>query len=155
MSGWLNSASRDERGSIVVEFAFALPLLLLLLVGIVEIGRAYYQADAVEKGLRAAASYLARNDLPWTASDVMVARNIARTGTLDGSGPVLASGWSDAAASLTVSSSDYQIDATTAVPVVEVSAAVPFDPMLPGLVTLFGLDTFTIRLSHEQAFLNQ
>ncbi len=41
---------RDARGNAVVEFAFVLPLLLLLLAGMSEIGRAYYQANAVEKG---------------------------------------------------------------------------------------------------------
>ena len=34
--------TRDVRGNVVVEFALILPLLLLLLTGMTEIGRAYY-----------------------------------------------------------------------------------------------------------------
>ncbi len=41
---------RDARGNAVVEFAFVLPLFVLILAGMTEIGRAYYQANAVEKG---------------------------------------------------------------------------------------------------------
>ncbi len=41
---------RDGRGNAVVEFGFFLPLFVLILAGMTEIGRAYYQANAVEKG---------------------------------------------------------------------------------------------------------
>jgi Flp pilus assembly protein TadG len=50
---------RDERGQNLVELALVLPLLLLLLGGIVDIGRAFYSyieiTNAAREGARAAA----------------------------------------------------------------------------------------------------
>ena len=50
---------RNERGAAAVEFALVVPLLLLLLWGIVDIGRAFYTlnnlASAVREGARSAA----------------------------------------------------------------------------------------------------
>lgn len=44
----------------MVEFAIILPLLLLMLYGITEIGRAIYQQNGLYKGLMAGSRYLAR-----------------------------------------------------------------------------------------------
>jgi Flp pilus assembly protein TadG len=50
---------RDERGAAAVELALVLPVLLMLLFGIVEVGRGYEAkialADAARAGARAAA----------------------------------------------------------------------------------------------------
>ena len=50
---------RDEHGAAVVEFALVVPLLLLLLWGIIDMGRAFYTlnnlASAVREGARRAA----------------------------------------------------------------------------------------------------
>jgi Flp pilus assembly protein TadG len=50
---------RNEKGAAIVEFALVVPLLLLLLWGIVDIGRAFYTlnnlASAVREGARSAA----------------------------------------------------------------------------------------------------
>jgi hypothetical protein len=50
-----------------VEFALVVPLLVLLLIGAVEIGRAAYYAIAVVNAARSAVQYGARN--PSTAGD--------------------------------------------------------------------------------------
>jgi Flp pilus assembly protein TadG len=51
---------KNERGQSMVEFAFVLPLLLMLLIAIVEIGMAYNQylrlTDATRVGARKAAT---------------------------------------------------------------------------------------------------
>ena len=44
----------------MVEFAIILPLLLLMLYGITEIGRAIYQQNSLYKGLMAGSRHLAR-----------------------------------------------------------------------------------------------
>ena len=145
--------TRDGRGNAVVEFALVLPLLLLLLTGITEIGRAYYQANAVEKGLRAGALFAGRNDFPLTAQVRTMVANLVKTGTLDGSGPYLVSGWADVNADLNIDDTlTFPVDATTTIPVVRVTATVPFDPLIPGMLTLVGLGDVTIQLSHEQAY---
>lgn len=50
---------RDEHGAAIVEFALVVPLLLLLLWGIIDMGRAFYTlnnlASAVREGARRAA----------------------------------------------------------------------------------------------------
>ena len=145
--------TRDGRGNAVVEFALVLPLLLLLFAGISEIGRAYYQANAVEKGLRAGALFAGRNSFPLTAQVRTMVANLVKTGTLDGSGPYLVSGWADVNADLNIDDTlTFPVDATTTIPVVRVTATVPFDPLIPGMLTLVGLGDVTIQLSHEQAY---
>lgn len=48
---------KNKRGAAMVEFALVLPLLILLLFGIIELGRAYYtwslMSEAVREGARA------------------------------------------------------------------------------------------------------
>jgi len=143
----------DDKGDVVVEFAAALPLLLMLCFGMMEIGRAFMQANTVEKGMRTAAIYAARAEDPAAQSTLNAVENLVKTGTLDGSGPVLVSGWSLSGASLNVTQSTYNLDGQ-AVPVIRLNASVPFDPVMPGVLSFFGMDDFAINLSHEQAFLN-
>ncbi|MGH2500012.1 MAG: TadE/TadG family type IV pilus assembly protein [Candidatus Limnocylindria bacterium] len=54
-------AHRDERGQSLVEIALAVPLLLLILVGIADVGRLYFYANAVTNAAREAAFYAARD----------------------------------------------------------------------------------------------
>jgi Flp pilus assembly protein TadG len=49
----------DERGQSLVEFALALPVLLLLLLGLVDFGRAFYYTSTIANAARAGAEYAA------------------------------------------------------------------------------------------------
>lgn len=149
MLNWFNRYALNDKGSTAVEFGLMLPVLLLLFSGLTEHGRAFFQANAVEKGLRAATLYAARSDSPLSAADAQIAENILKTGTADGSGALLVSGWGAAGAGHTITSTDFDLDGTP-VPVIRIEATVPFDPMVPGLATFVGLDDFSISLSHEQ-----
>ncbi len=152
MLSLFNRLARDGRGNAIVEFAFFLPLFVLLLAGITEIGRSYYQANAVEKGLRAGALFAGRNGFPLTAQVRTMVTNLVKTGTLDGSGPYLVSGWADLGADLNIDDTiTFPVDDTT-IPVVRLTATVPFDPLMPGLLAFVGLGDVAIQLSHEQAF---
>lgn len=51
------SILRSQSGSSLVELAFALPILLLILMGVVDFGRAYYFANEVEGAAHAGAVY--------------------------------------------------------------------------------------------------
>jgi Flp pilus assembly protein TadG len=57
MSGFLKTAdrARGDEGTAVVEFALVLPFLALFVLGIVEYGMAYHEADLFERGLNVAA----------------------------------------------------------------------------------------------------
>ncbi|MBL6933245.1 MAG: pilus assembly protein [Rhodospirillales bacterium] len=149
MLNWFNKYAQNEKGSAAVEFGLVLPILLLLFSGFAEYGRAYFQVNAIEKGLRAATLYAARADSPLSATDALIAENILKTGTADGSGAFLVSGWGKPGAGHTITSTDFDVDGTP-VPVIHIQVTVPFDPMSPGFATMVGLGGFTISLNHEQ-----
>lgn len=54
-------ASRAQRGVALVEFAVAVPLLMLLLVGVVEFGRLTYYSILVGNAAHAGAAYGSQN----------------------------------------------------------------------------------------------
>lgn len=61
-----DARSRKARGLALVETALALPLLLLLLVATVEVGRAFVQYSVLAHHVHAAARYLAERALDGT-----------------------------------------------------------------------------------------
>ena len=64
MFGRISAKARDARGANLVEFALALLLLLLILGGIADLGRAFHIYIAMANGAREGARYGAR--LPCT-----------------------------------------------------------------------------------------
>jgi Flp pilus assembly protein TadG len=85
---------RDERGAALVELAFVLPILVLFVFGIVELGRAYSArielTSAVREGARAAAlggtpaqaAEATRNGAPGLTQDqILVESSSTCTGT--------------------------------------------------------------------------
>lgn len=141
---------RDRRAVAELEFALMAPVLVAIVVGAVEIGRVMAQAAAVEKGLHSGAVYAARLTLPLSEASRTTIENLVRTGDPSGLAPLLATGWSKAAAVLTIEDTDSFSTGSTHLPVIRLSAEVPFDPLLPGFL---GLDSYKIRLSHEQTFI--
>lgn len=152
MSAWLNRFRRDQKGVAVVEFGLFLPLLMLLLVGMAETGRVLYHTNAVEKGLRSGALYAARSEFPLSGDAKTAVENIVKTGNAAGSPPYLVSGWAKAGADFDITTTDVFVDGEP-LPVVHLDAVVPYDPLLPGMLSFLGLGDFKIRVSHEQAFL--
>lgn len=53
----MRSSWRDERGSALVEAAFALPLLAIVVLGAADFGRLFYRTMAVTHAARAGAQY--------------------------------------------------------------------------------------------------
>lgn len=54
-------SKKSERGAVAVEFALLLPVLLLLVIGIMEFGRAYNIQVSASEGAREGARYAAVN----------------------------------------------------------------------------------------------
>ena len=152
MFSLLNSFRRDRLGSLSIEFAFSLPLLVLVMTGILEVGRVFYQAHMVERGLRSAALYASRNEWPLKPSAQTTVENLAKTATPDGSGGYVASGWSDGSANLDVDLTGVYVVAGNPVPIIKLTADIPFDPLLPGLLEVAGFENFRISMTHEQAY---
>lgn len=156
----LNSIRRFwkcAKGTPAVEFALYLPVLLVMLVGVTELGYAISQSVMLEKSLRSGALYAARSSLPLSAATETAVKNVVKTGDPDGTGNYLVSGWSNGGATLTVSVSNYTLTADTSVlggnqlPVITITASVPYQPLLGDALTVFGLNAITLSLTHEQA----
>jgi len=58
--------SRDEHGGSLVELALMLPLFALMLLGAIDLGRAYYMAEEVAGAAQAAAVYGSQNPTDTT-----------------------------------------------------------------------------------------
>ena len=69
---WLSRVRAQESGQSLVEVALTLPILLLILVGIVDIGRVYGAKVAVTNAAREAAIQAARD--PQAKADVICQR---------------------------------------------------------------------------------
>ena len=78
-----------QRGTAVIEFALSLPLLVLMSILVVELGRAMYQYNALAKSVRDAARYLSMQ-LPNT--QVAQAKNLVVFGNPEGTGTPLLPG---------------------------------------------------------------
>lgn len=152
MRNSLNRLAGDRRGVAAVEFAFVLPLLLILTGGIFDTGRALYQAQTLDKAIRAGAVYAAHLDDPLSVTAKTAITNIVKTGNPQGTGAYLVSGFDKPTSNVDIKELSYDLSGT-GLPVIQVSASVPFDPVFPILSGLFDPSTFTISLSHEQAYI--
>jgi Flp pilus assembly protein TadG len=150
MFGLWNRFCGDRRGVAAVEFALLLPMLLVLLVGIAEVGRYLGQAEAVEKGLRAGAMFAARQTLPLSTATKTTITNLVQRGTLDTGGGYLADGWGEFGAGLTITATTTASGAGMDVTVIELTATVPYDEMLPGMLAFVGISSLSLTMSHEQ-----
>ena len=75
-----------EHGVALVEFAFVLPLLLLLSLACTELGRAVYRYNSTAKVVRNAVRYLS---MQTPGTHVTEARNLVLYGNVAGTGPLL------------------------------------------------------------------
>jgi Flp pilus assembly protein TadG len=75
-----------QRGVALVEFAFVLPLLLVLSLISVELGRAVYRYNTTAKVVRDAVRYLS---MQTPGTHIAEARNLILYGNVAGSGPLL------------------------------------------------------------------
>ncbi|OUR75682.1 hypothetical protein A9Q83_16920 [Alphaproteobacteria bacterium 46_93_T64] len=157
MLNFIKRFIRDHKGVAAVEFALYLPMLLIMVVGMSEVGFAIVQSTIVEKSLRSGAIYAARSELPLTTTAQTKIANIVKNGNMTGSGDYLISGWSSTDASLSITVSNYTISADSSVlgsnqlPVITITARVPYLPIFGTLMNQFGMGGYMITLSHEQA----
>ncbi|MCJ8191043.1 TadE/TadG family type IV pilus assembly protein [Sphingomicrobium aestuariivivum] len=161
----VRALAQDQRGASAVEMALMVPLLLLLMFGTFEIGNYFSSVHQAQKGVRDAARYAGRlpydditagactYDTASTAHDQI--RNLARTGTIDGTGEPRINYWTDNATVTVTMSCDVSGTYTGSfsqnvdgAPRVNVSAVVPYE-------SLFGLpwidSVLDINASNEAA----
>jgi len=64
----ISTLHRTESGSALVELAVALPVLVLLAIGVADFGRVFYTGIVVANAARAAAEYGARKVESWDSA---------------------------------------------------------------------------------------
>lgn len=64
--------NRSERGAVAVEFAFVLPILLMLVIGIAEFGRGYNTQIALTHAARESVRIMAITNNPEAAKNAAV-----------------------------------------------------------------------------------
>jgi Flp pilus assembly protein TadG len=126
---------RQQRGTALVEFAIAAPLLLLLLLATAEVGRMLSQYNTLAKSVRDAARYMASKASGGTGgvinlkkSDCDNATNLAVTGNINGTGAPLLPGLSAGNFTISDAGGGY----------VNVSASYTYAPMLGAQLSRFG-----------------
>ncbi|MDD2659476.1 MAG: TadE/TadG family type IV pilus assembly protein [Methylococcales bacterium] len=115
-----------QKGSSTVEFAMLLPLLLLLVVMVAELGIRFYQLNTLTKSVQDAARYLSDVSVNKanTATDYANARNLTVYGNAAGTGNPVLSGLT--ADNITTSNPDAN----------HVQVAATYTSALPGLPSL-------------------
>src|SRR4030095_5477307 len=79
---------KHQDGQSLLEFAMVLPILLLLAIGTIEFGRAYYHYNTLSKAVRQAARYMSVH--AYTTAEQTNAIRMAVYGNATGTGtPVL------------------------------------------------------------------
>lgn len=103
------SFSKEQEGVVLVEALLALPVLLLLTVGILEFGNMMWQRQQLQIGVRDAARYWSRcrptaNGATYMPCTIAKAENIAVYGNPDGTGSPRVPGWSTSDVTITPTS---------------------------------------------------
>ena len=86
----------DCRGVAALEFGILLPFMVILLVGIADLGRGIWQHHALAKGVRDAARFLSRVDTsggPPTVAQLANAKNLILRGSFDTTKPIRFAHW--------------------------------------------------------------
>ena len=120
---------RSEAGNSLVETGLFLPLLLLLLMGVADFGRAYYLAIEVAGAAHAGAVYGAQN-----ITDTTGMQNAAKLNSPDVAGLVATGTWGCECSDGTASSASCTITPTCSVNVVyyaKVNTTVTYHPIMP------------------------
>jgi Flp pilus assembly protein TadG len=148
----------DCTGAAAAEMALILPLLLVLMVGPLEIGNYFLSEHVVDKAVRDAARYAARQPVDafdcadGQMNDPSAVQKIARTGDPAGGDQRLRDWTSDSMTTVSVTCDDsgtytgIYADFPDGVPVVTVSATVPYTAVLG----VFGVRGLSLTLHAEQ-----
>jgi Flp pilus assembly protein TadG len=158
---------KDVRGSAAAEFALILPLMLVLVFSFYEAGRVFWSYNIVQSSARDAARYAGRLAVTCTGSSgafddagsEAAIQNLARTGTVDGSGDPLVPNWTDNSTVTVTIDCSYDNSAQTMkglytshanIPTITVTAAAPYGLLFGGLFG--GLDIPAVTVSNAQVW---
>lgn len=150
----------------MVEFAIVLPLLLMLLFGITELGRALYQQNTLYKAVASGARYLARasgvintescaTQGTWAVS-MVAAKKLIVYGNTAGTGTPLIPNLDVSNVEITVATRSLikTDDSAVGVCVITINAEAAFSGLFGEIVIPFTtLETFNIRAETEERYI--
>lgn len=150
----------SQTGAAMVEFAIMLPLIVVLVFGITELGRAIYQQNTLSKAAASGARYMSRapqavasdcsQGSAWGAS-VINAANLIAFGRQSGTGQPLLPGLKAADASFSVA--QRTVTGMGNACVITASVSVPFRAIFGDtLVPFLDLGPLTLRATVEERF---
>ena len=129
---------KKQRGVAMIEMVAVTPLMLLLVLGVAEVGKALVQYTALTKNVRDAARLVAGRALLGTTGTVMItpdlisqAANIATFGNIAGVGDPLLPSLSPAQVSVTDAGNDMVL----------VQVDYPYEPLFGPVLETFGFGT--------------
>jgi Flp pilus assembly protein TadG len=151
----LNKLFKDLRqstsGAAILEAAVVLPVLIIMMGGIFDFGRAYSTLVTAQKSLRGAVRYLTL--LPsgavcdWGATN---AKNLAVYGNTAGTGTALLTGWTVSNISL---DSPATCSYSASVGKITMSASVPYTSIMWSVVGLPA--SITMNVQYEERWIGQ
>lgn len=163
----LRRLAADSRAAAATELALVMPLLLLLMIGSFEVGNYFLSEHVVQKGVRDAARYASRLPIsaypacvPTSSAETQI-QKVARTGEPDGTA-VRVRGWTDDTMTTVTLACDTDGPHTgiyvvypfpDGVPVITVSASVPYEPLL-GTIG-FSSPSLTLNADSQSAIFAQ
>lgn len=140
---WFERYARQS-GVAALEFAIALPVLLLLLLATAEVGRLLSQYDTLTKAVRDATRYLASNALGGSTGVVVITpqvqtqtQNLVVTGNVNGTGGALLPGLVVGNVTVTTVDSAH----------VSVTASYNYQPLFGAVMPTFGTGSGSVSFS--------
>lgn len=158
----------DNKGAALVEFTIMLPVLFGMVFGLIEFGRYFHQKHAAEKGVKAAARYVARTVdrtgcPPVSAaynSAVTQAQSLAIRGSFDNSATPTLSNWTaPSSVNISVACTSNAVSGGTRpwrgerdnLPIITVSTQFDYDAI--GFLNFLGLSSLQVNASHQELFI--
>ncbi|OQX32074.1 MAG: hypothetical protein B0D96_12385 [Candidatus Sedimenticola endophacoides] len=155
-------------GVAMVEFAIVVPLILMLFLGITEMGHAFHQHNTLTKAVASGARYLARGYAildaacatqgNWSAARA-TAENLLIHGNTAGSGSPLLPGLDDSGATDIQVTHPQFSDASGSGCVIRMTVDTDYTPIFPGLFvgdnSLLNLPTFRLSAASEERYIGE
>jgi|GEM_PF-2759723 len=159
----LRKIRQASGGSALIEMGLLLPVLVSLMAGMVEFGRALQQFHIADKGVKNAARYLARvagdGTCPPTSTSwsnhVVLAKRVAQRGSFDPGSPYSLSNWQTASdvsvnvACVDNSAGDFRGPAL--IPIVTVTTSFSYNDI--GILSVLQVPSITISASHQEIYI--
>lgn len=143
---------RCDSATSILEAAIIIPIMVVLMGGIFDFGRAYGTISAGQKSMRSAVRFLTRLPAETVCSSwaLAQAKNIALYGNTAGTGNLLVPNWTAGDITLTTKPSNCP---ATSVTNINLSASVPYSSLMWSAIGLG--NTITLTVEHEEKWVGQ